>query len=107
VTILVYLLVPLLIVLAASLVMWMRNRQPTSLQSGVDDFRREMQALSPETLRAQGQRPPERQPPAERQRPAESQRPAARPQADQPLDRSPRSPRSSAPSDEGRRAESG
>ena len=39
---------PVLIVLAASLVMWMRNRQPTSLQSGVDAFRREMQALSPE-----------------------------------------------------------
>ena len=100
-TILVYLLVPLLIVLAASLVMWMRNRQPTSLQSGVDDFRREMQALSPEVLRAQRQRP------AERQRPDERQRPAARPPADESMDRSPRSPRSSPPSDEGRRAESG
>ena len=88
-TILVYLLVPLLIVLAASLVMWMRNRQPTSLQSGVDDFRREMQALSPEALRSQRQRP------------------AARPPVDQSMDRSPRSPRSSPPSDEGRRAESG
>ena len=46
--ILLFLLVPILIVLAASLVMWVRNRQPTSLESGVDAFRREMHALSPE-----------------------------------------------------------
>jgi len=89
VTILVYLLVPLLIVLAASLVMWMRNRQPTSLQSGVDDFRREMQALSPEALRSP--RP----------------RPDAGPPPDQSLERPPRSPRNSAPSDQSRRAERG
>ena len=88
-TILVYLLVPLLIVLAASLVMWMRNRQPTSLQSGVDDFRREMQALSPEALRSQRQHPDARSP------------------ADESLDRPPRSPRSSPPSDQSRRAERG
>ena len=88
-SILVYLLVPLLIVLAASLVMWMRNRQPTSLQSGVDDFRREMQALSPEALRSQRQRPDARSP------------------VDESLDRPPRSPRSSAPGDQSRRAERG
>jgi len=89
VTILAYLLVPLLIVLAASVVMWMRNRQPTSLQSGVDDFRREMQALSPDTVRSPRHRP------------------AAQPQTDRSDDRSPRSPRSSAPGDESRRAEHG
>lgn len=86
VTILFYLLVPLVIVLLASFVMWARNRQPTSLQSGVDDFRREMQALSPDALKAQRDR-------------------AARPSAPLPPARSPRSPRSGV--DDERRAESG
>lgn len=43
-----YLLVPIAVVALAALVTWVRNRQPTSLQSGVDSFRREMDALSPE-----------------------------------------------------------
>ena len=86
-TILVYLLVPLVIVLVASFVMWARNRQPTSLQSGVDDFRREMQALSPDTLKAP--------------RPRD-----ARPSTSEQRARSPRSPRSSE-DDAPRRAESG
>ena len=43
-----YLLVPMLIVAVFALVSWARNRQPTSLEAGLDSFRREMQALSPE-----------------------------------------------------------
>ena len=43
-----YLLVPALIVAAFALASWARNRQPTSLEAGLDSFRREMQALSPE-----------------------------------------------------------
>jgi len=48
VNVLGYLLVPVLVVAIAASVMWARNRQPTSLQSGVDSFRREMDALSPD-----------------------------------------------------------
>ena len=47
-TVLVYLLVPVLVVAIAASIMWARNRQPTSLQSGVESFRREMEALSPD-----------------------------------------------------------
>ncbi len=43
-----YLLVPALIVAAFALASWARNRQPTSLEAGLDSFRREMQALSPD-----------------------------------------------------------
>ena len=46
--ILLYLLVPALVVGVAASVLWLRNREPTSLESGVESFRREMQALSPE-----------------------------------------------------------
>lgn len=48
--VLAYLLVPVLVVAIAASVTWLRNRQPTSLQSGVDSFRREMDALSPEAV---------------------------------------------------------
>lgn len=47
-TVLVYLLVPVIVVAIAASITWARNRQPTSLQSGVESFRREMEALSPE-----------------------------------------------------------
>ena len=43
-----FVIVPLLVGTAAALVSWVRNHQPTSLQSGVDSFRREMEALSPD-----------------------------------------------------------
>lgn len=48
--VLLYLLVPAMIVSVAALVMWVRNRQPTSLESGVDAFQREMDALSPDAV---------------------------------------------------------
>lgn len=49
-SVLLFLLVPALVVAAAALVTWVRNHQPTSLQSGVDSFRREMDALSPDAV---------------------------------------------------------
>jgi hypothetical protein len=44
----VFLLIPVVIILLASLVMWLRGRQPQTLRSGIHGFQREMQALSPE-----------------------------------------------------------
>lgn len=46
--ILAYLLIPILVVTVVASVSWLRNRQPTSLQSGINSFRREMDALSPD-----------------------------------------------------------
>lgn len=46
--ILVYVLVPMLVVAVAATISWYRNRQPTSMEAGLDSFRREMRALSPE-----------------------------------------------------------
>lgn len=45
---LVFLLIPVVIVIVASLVMWLRGRQPQTLNSGIDSFQREMHALSPD-----------------------------------------------------------
>jgi hypothetical protein len=58
VNILVFVLVPMLVATAYALATWVRNRQPTSVESGVDAFRREMTALSPDA--APVQRRPER-----------------------------------------------
>lgn len=44
----VFLLIPVVIIVLASLVMWLRGRQPQTLHSGIDGFQREMKALSPE-----------------------------------------------------------
>lgn len=55
--ILLYLLVPVLIVAAAGVFTWLRNRQPTSLEHGVQSFRREMDALSPNAAPMQRRRP--------------------------------------------------
>ncbi len=46
--ILLYLLVPVAIVTVSAVFIWFRNRQPSSLESGVDAFRKEMDALSPD-----------------------------------------------------------
>ena len=56
--ILLFLLLPILIVAAYAMFVWARNRQPSSVESGVDSFRREMNALSPDA--APVQRRPER-----------------------------------------------
>jgi len=45
----VFLLIPVIIVVVASVVMYLRGRQPQTLRSGIEGFQREMHALSPET----------------------------------------------------------
>ncbi len=54
-----FLLIPVLIVAVGSVVLWWRGRQPSSVESGIESFRREMQALSPE---AEAEAPPRRSP---------------------------------------------
>ena len=56
--ILLFLLVPILAVTGYATWVWARNREPSSVESGVDAFRREMTALSPDA--APVQRRPER-----------------------------------------------
>lgn len=46
-TVLLYLLVPAAIVAVVASFMWLREREPKSLQSGINSFRKEMDALSP------------------------------------------------------------
>ena len=57
--ILLFVVVPTLIVAGYAVVQSLRNRQPTSIESGVDAFRREMDALSPHAAPVQ-RRPGER-----------------------------------------------
>ncbi len=47
-TVLWFVVVPMLAVTAYAVYTWARNRQPTSVEAGVDAFRREMSALSPD-----------------------------------------------------------
>jgi hypothetical protein len=42
-----FLLIALLISVFGSLAIWLRHRQPTSLDHGIDEFQREMKALAP------------------------------------------------------------
>ncbi|HET6952035.1 MAG TPA: hypothetical protein VFI47_16760 [Acidimicrobiales bacterium] len=42
-----FLMIAVVISLAGGLVLYVRNRPPSSLESGIDTFRREMQALAP------------------------------------------------------------
>jgi hypothetical protein len=43
----VFLMIAVVISVVGSLVLYLRSRTPTSLDSGIDNFRREMQALAP------------------------------------------------------------
>jgi hypothetical protein len=45
---LVFLLVAVLISVLGSAILFLRHRDPTSLDHGVEEFQREMRALSPE-----------------------------------------------------------
>jgi len=49
--------------LGTAVLVW-RNRQPNRIETGINDFQREMQALSPESRRVvmPGQAPPTRRP---------------------------------------------
>ncbi|MCU1369501.1 MAG: hypothetical protein JWO77_695 [Ilumatobacteraceae bacterium] len=58
--VLLFVLIPILAVSAYAAWVWARNREPSSVESGVDAFRREMTALSPDA--APVQRRPERAP---------------------------------------------
>jgi hypothetical protein len=42
-----FLMIAVVISVVGSLVLYLRSRTPTSLDSGIDNFRREMQALAP------------------------------------------------------------
>lgn len=52
-TILLFVLLPIMVVGAYATYTWLRNRQPTSVESGIDAFQREMQALSPDAAPVQ------------------------------------------------------
>lgn len=54
-----FLLIALVLSLLGSIAIWLRHRPPTSLDHGIDEFQREMKALSPERWR----RPAQQQPP--------------------------------------------
>lgn len=78
--VLLFLLVPLLVVAVAATISWARNRQPTSLQAGVDSFRREMDALSPDATpihrrRTEPPAPEPEGPSGPRRPPAQDRRP--------------------------------
>lgn len=51
--VLLFLVVPMLLVGGYATYTWLRNRQPTSVESGIDAFQREMQALSPDAAPVQ------------------------------------------------------
>lgn len=42
-----FLMIAVVISVVGSAVLYLRNRAPSSLESGIDNFRREMQALAP------------------------------------------------------------
>jgi hypothetical protein len=44
---LVYLLVAVALSILGSLILWLRHRRPRSLESGIDEFSRELRALAP------------------------------------------------------------
>jgi hypothetical protein len=47
VTALIFLSIALVVSIVGSLALWLRNRQPTTWDSGISDFAREMKALEP------------------------------------------------------------
>jgi hypothetical protein len=47
VTPIAFLLLAVVISVVGSLVLYMRSRTPSSLEAGIDNFRREMQSLAP------------------------------------------------------------
>jgi len=57
VTALIFLAIPLVIIAIGGVVLWVRHHKPTSVESGIESFQREMRALSPG--RGQSGRPPQ------------------------------------------------
>ena len=46
-TALIFLAIPLVIIAIGGSVLYLRHRKPTSVESGIESFQREMRALSP------------------------------------------------------------
>jgi hypothetical protein len=44
---LLYLLIAVVLSIAGSAILWLRYRRPRSLESGIDEFSRELRALAP------------------------------------------------------------
>jgi hypothetical protein len=44
----VFLLIALVVSVGGSLLLWLRHRDPTTLDHGIDEFQREMRALAPD-----------------------------------------------------------
>ena len=57
---LLYLLVAILLSIIGSLILWYRHRRPRSMESGIDEFNRELKALAPEQRAEQRERDRER-----------------------------------------------
>jgi hypothetical protein len=53
---LTFLAIPLVIITIGCIWLWARSRRPNTLDSGIDDFQREMRALSPENDRYRARR---------------------------------------------------
>lgn len=45
---LLYLVIALALSVIGSLILWYRHRRPRSMESGIDEFSRELKALAPE-----------------------------------------------------------
>lgn len=48
----VFLLIAFALSIGGSLVLWLRHRDPTTLDHAIDEFQREMRALAPDTERS-------------------------------------------------------
>jgi hypothetical protein len=51
-----FLMIAVVISVVGGLVLYVRNRPPSSLEAGIDNFRREMQALAPRDEQVQARR---------------------------------------------------
>lgn len=53
----VFLLIAFALSIGGSLVLWLRHRDPTTLDHAIDEFQREMRALAPDAERGQRSEP--------------------------------------------------
>ena len=53
---LLYLALAIVLSAVGILIIWLRNRRPTSLESGIEEFQRELRALDPNDRRPGGER---------------------------------------------------
>ena len=53
----VFLLIAFALSIGGSLVLWLRHRDPTTLDHAIDEFQREMRALAPDAERSQRSEP--------------------------------------------------